>query len=512
MITLRPYQQDAVASLRASIAAGHRRPLLVAPTGAGKTVMFSAMVARTASLGKRATILVHRSELIDQVSETLQRFDVPHGIIAPKYTHDMRHQVQVASVFALARRLDRTLCPDVLIIDEAHHAILDSTWGKVIDTWAASIAIGVTATPERLSGEGLGQTFDDLILGPGTGDLIRMGMLSPYRMFAPPSAAGEGLHSRAGDYIRSELEDAYDRPTITGDVIEHYQRLAMGKRAVAFCVSVAHAEHVAELFRAAGIASASIDGTMERDERRQRIADFTAGRILVLTSCDLISEGFDCPAIEVAILIRKTQSLALYLQQVGRALRLFQGKTEALIIDHVGNCMMHGLPDDPRDWSLDGRKRRAKPDDESIEILQCPKCYRIMMRGVRVCECGFCFADAPKRERVIEQVDGELAEVNREQMAARRELGQARTREALSLLASERGYKAGYVDHVEQARQEKQRLREELTQWRRLLGIPLAGLYDLKPKALRLEIEALKLEREKRNAVHGESPAADAIA
>ena len=456
-ITLRNYQTTLVERTRANFIVGKRAQLLVLPTGGGKTVCFSYMAGAAKAKGLRVWILAHRVELLEQISRTLRDFGVAHGMIAPGYIGDRRQQVQVASVFTLARRLDRYAAPDLIIVDEAHHAISKSTWGTVIKAFPKAKLLGVTATPIRLSGEGLGDLFECMVQGPTVAELIEQGALSPYRLFAPAGVDLSGVHSKMGDFVRGELNDAMNKPSITGDAVSHYLKLARGKRAVAFCVSVEHAENVAKQFREAGIPAASIDGGMDKVLRQSVLKSFAAGDLLVLTSCDLISEGFDVPAIEVAILLRPTQSLSLYLQQVGRCLRVFLGKAEAIILDHAGNVKRHGLPDDDRIWTLEGKvkKRASKPSE--VPVKTCPKCFATVASAATDCACGHHFEVA---ERKIEQVEGELQEIDPQQ--ARREArmaqGRAQSEQDLIDLGRARGMKRPelWARHVIRARHAKQ--------------------------------------------------------
>lgn len=439
-ITLRPYQDAIIQKARANFVMGRRSQLLVLPTGGGKTVCFSYMAGRAVEKGLRVWILAHRVELLDQISRTLREFAVPHGVIAPGYIADRRKPVQVASVFTLARRLERYDPPDLIIVDEAHHAISTSTWGKVITAFPKAKLLGVTATPIRLSGEGLGDLFETMVQGPTMRELIDLGALSPYRLFAPAGVDLTGVHSRMGDFVRGEIEAAMDKPSITGDAVAHYRKLAPGRRAVAFCVSVEHAVHVAEQFRAAGISAQAIDGGIDRTLRASVLSEFSAGRIQVLASCDLISEGFDVPAIEAAILLRPTQSLGLYLQQVGRALRTFPGKTEAVILDHAGNVKRHGLPDEERVWSLDGTQRRKGAQKSEIPVKTCGSCFATVHSAATNCSCGFEF---PVQKREVQHVEGDLQEIDLATAARmrRQEQGRAQTEADLVALGRSRGMK-----------------------------------------------------------------------
>jgi superfamily II DNA or RNA helicase len=490
MLTLFPDQQQLVAQIRRAMTRV-RRTLAVAPCGFGKTVCFSHMAQRALARGKRVTILVHRTELVDQVAATLRNFDVPHGVIAAGWYGDHRLPVQVASVFTLTRRLERYAAPDLVIVDEAHHATSGTTWGRLLAEWPASYVIGVSATPVRLSGEGLGECFDEMVEGPTTADLIAAGRLSRYRLFAPQLIATADLHTRAGEYRTDELEAVSDRPSVTGDAIGHYEKQGGRGRAVAFCVSVAHAHHVAESFRAAGHEAVAVDGGMDRLERRKAVEEFKAGRVRVLTSCALVDEGFDCPGIEVAIDLSPTQSLARCLQRWGRALRTAPGKSEAVILDHAGNCGRHGMPDDSREWSLEGAKRRAKKTGQDFPVVTCPQCYRVARAGVRRCECGHVFVVVA---REVETVAGELVEVTKvartpEQIERAVMQGRARSVEQLMRI----GYSRARAEHVVKARADKDALVAEVeAAIRRLRAVtgdtswgPSEPLRKLKPKELR---------------------------
>jgi superfamily II DNA or RNA helicase len=461
-VQLRPYQEAAIQGLRDAFAADYHSPLLVLPTGGGKTVCFSYLTSRLQAAGKRVVILVHRDELVDQVSETLSRFDVAHGYIAAGRMYDRRHRVHVASVQTLARRMDRVAVPDYVICDEAHHCIGASTWGRVVAEWRSKLPslrlIGVTATPERLSGEGLGEVFDEMVLGPTTRELVDLGALSEYRLFAPAQQLDlSGVKSRMGDFVKGEVAARVDKPAIIGSAVGEYRKRMDGQPAVAFCVSIEHAEHVAEQFRAQGYRAAKLDGTMERSLRKGIVSDFGRGAINVLTSVDVISEGFDVPGIVGAILLRPTQSLGLYLQQVGRALRTAPGKPHAVILDHVGNSSRHGLPDDPREWSLLGRgerKGKGAKDPDDVAIRQCPTCFAVSPAAAAKCrECGAVF---PLKPRTIEEVAGTLSEVEvaRVKREAKREQAAAQTLEDLIRLGTARGYKnaVGWAKHLFAAR------------------------------------------------------------
>lgn len=460
MIKLRKYQDEAVLKVRDSYKSGNRSPLVVLPTGGGKTVIFSHIAANVAARGKQVLILVHRVELLRQTSSALTKSGVHHGLINPKYTPDLMAKVQVCSVQTLNKRMQKyPLSPDLIIVDEAHHATA-GTWRKILEFYPRSRVLGVTATPIRGDGVGLGVhsggLFDDLIIGPQVSELIAGGFLVAPVVYAPMERIDlTGVRVKMGDYDKEELAKRLDKPHITGNVVAHYTKLCPGTPAVAFCVSIAHAEHVANEFRAAGFKAYAVDGSLDDDVRKRILGGLGNGSIDVVTSCDLISEGTDIPAIGAAILLRPTQSLGLFLQQVGRALRPCEGKERAIILDHVGNVITHGMPQEDREWSLDGenkRKRGKKEEQKAVRVKQCPKCYSVHEPAPNCPQCGhFYEADVKK----LEQRDGELRQITSEQAAVlaakkakNREVGKTRTLEELEALASARGYKPGWAKHI----------------------------------------------------------------
>lgn len=460
MIHLRDYQDTCIGGVRNAYRAGKRSPLLVSPTGSGKTVMFAYISNGTSRKGNKVLILVHRQELVDQTTKTLNAFSVGHGVIAAGRTPDRTHPVQVASVQTMVRRLG-AFRPDLIIIDEAHHGTAGS-WRKVIDGNPQARILGVTATPERLDGRGLGEVFDDLIMGPEVAWLIENGHLSRPVYYAPPQAANlAGLHIRGGDFAKDELAKAMDNRIVTGDAVEHYARICRGAPAVAFCASVAHAQHVAEQFLAAGFRADVLDGTLDKDTRRDRVRALGDGRLHVLTSCEIINEGFDLPIVTAAILLRPTMSLGLHLQQIGRVLRPAPGKDRAIILDHVGNLARHGFAEDEREWNLAGRPRKKKrkaDDEEEISVRQCPNCFCAHAPSPRCPECGHVYE---VKTREIEHVDGDLVELDVEAMrrAKKNEQAGAQTYEELVEIGRRRGYPRpeGWARHIWAARQGRTR-------------------------------------------------------
>lgn len=460
---LRPYQEDAIEKVRDAFRSGHKRPLLVAATGAGKTVMFGFVAHRTAAGGKRVLILAHRRELIRQASRKLDEVGVQHGIIAPGHTAT-RDLVQVASVQTLGRRLadPRYSAPDLIVVDEAHHATAGQ-WRDVINAYPAARVLGVTATPERLDGKGLGAEaggiFDALVLGPSAGELIQAGYLSPARVFAPAERPDlSGIRTVGGDYQAGALAEAMQKPKLVGDAIAHYARHAPGQPAILFSPSVAHAEAMAAAFREAGWRAASASGATPAAERDAAIQGLGSGAVQVLCSCDLISEGLDVPAVSAVILMRPTKSLGLYLQQVGRGLRPAPGKQHLVVLDHAGNTLTHGPIDAPREWTLAGRAKKKKREAEEVEAArQCPACFAVHKPAAECPECGHVYKAA---SREIEHLDGELSDVT-DALAVRwgkhrplRDVLREARDEDLPAIAKARGYHPKWVQHQRQWRQQ----------------------------------------------------------
>lgn len=454
-IQLRDYQARGVAELRQAYASGFRAPLYVLPTGGGKTFTFSYIAMNARGKGTPVLILVHRRELLLQASRSLVALGVPHGLIAPGFpmTADL---IQVGSVDTVINRLERIRPPGLIIGDEGHHFVSGNKWGKVIEYYPAARCLFVTATPIRGDGKGLGKhaggLADTMISGPSMRDLIDQGALSDYEVYAPPTALDlTGIKKSNGDYNRGQLEKATDKPVITGSAVEHYAAICPHSPALVFCVSVNHAKNVAAEFRAAGFKFLAIDGTMKEAERKALIDGLASGKIDGLCSADLISEGTDIPVVTTAILLRKTDSLSLYLQQVGRALRVNPGKSRAIILDHVGNVYRHGLPDELHDWTLDGEASgTAKREREkNIAVKQCEKCFHAHRPAPACPACGHVYEVRLTAPKVVE---GTLGKVDPAAVAAARrakmaEIKKARTPEELKELAAARGYNPKWVEH-----------------------------------------------------------------
>ena len=445
-ICLRPYQQQLIDDVGYEYSEGRRRVCAVAPCGAGKTIMTAWMARGTALSGRRAIFMVHRQELIEQTSATFTAMGIRHGLIAAGAAKEYDLPVQIASVQTLIHRLSQVQAPDLLICDECHH-IVANTYRKIVDQFSSSYVLGVTATPERIGGQGLGEIFQSLVLGPSAADLIVAGNLTPYDYYAPPTKFDPAAaHVRFGEYVKNDLLSQMDDADVIGDIVKNYKNLADGKRAICYCINRAHSEHVAASFRAAGIPALHIDGETHKAVRARAIEDFRTGRLQILCNAELLGEGFDVPAMEAVILARPTASLTLYIQQSMRPLRPDPNNPEkrAVIIDHVGNVFRHGMPDEEREWSLETKKR--KPRATAIKV--CPACYTAVPSTARTCPCGHVFAAAPE-ERKITETDGTLKKIEAIQRKERRqEVGRARSVSDLTAIALRRGYSLRWVSRM----------------------------------------------------------------
>ena len=296
---LRDYQNELADAIRTDFARGSKTVLAVAPTGSGKTVLFTYMARRAAERGNRVGILVHRQELLRQTSAAL---DCDHGLIAAGHHPRYDKQIQIASVQTLVNRLDRYDF-DFLIVDEAHHARA-KTYESIIAANPNARVLGVTATPIRQDGKGLADLFETMVLGPSVPSLIASGWLCQPDVYVPGRIDVAGVSRSRGDFQRGQLSVAADKPTITGCAIEHYRKLAHQKPAIAFTVSVEHAEHTAEAFRLAGYRAVAVSAKTDPKKRKQAIDGLASGEYHVVANCDLFGEGVDVPVVACGIMLR----------------------------------------------------------------------------------------------------------------------------------------------------------------------------------------------------------------
>lgn len=438
MHAARYYQQALIDDVMSFWARGGRNCLGVLPTGGGKTFVFS----RIASLvGMAVCAIAHRGELVTQISAALAREGVRHRIVGPAalarqctaaHLDELKRdfvepnaRIVVAGVDTLIKTSPSEAWLQQIglwIQDEAHHVLQDNKWGKAAKLFPNARGLGVTATPIRADGKGLGKhadgLFEEMFVGPTMRELIDQGYLTDYKIYAPPNDLdlSSVAISAGGDFNHDQVAAARKKSRITGDVVQHYLRLARGKRGVTFDTDVESATKTAQAFREAGVPAEVVHGGTPAAIRADVLRRFARGEILQLVNVDLFGEGFDLPAIEVVSFARPTMSFALFAQQFGRALRILDGKAWAIIIDHVGNTLRHGLPDAARVWSLDRRERRgsSRPND----IIPTRVCLNVACNGVyeRVHpSCPYCgHTPVPAGRSSPELVDGDLTELDAE--------------------------------------------------------------------------------------------------
>lgn len=340
--------------------------------------------------------LVHRKELCQQITNTFVR----QGVDMELCSIDM--------VQTVSRHIDKIPTPRIIITDEAHHSTAN-TYKKIYEAFPDAVRLGFTATPCRLNQGGLGEVYEDLITSVSTKWLIDNEFLSPYKYYSVRLADTSKLHIRAGDYKSDEVAELMQNKEIYGETVEQWERLAKNKKTIIYCASVESAEETAEHFRARGYAAQSLDGKTPAEIRQNIMDSFRRGDTMILCNCELFGEGLDVPDCECTVLLRPTQSLTLYIQQSMRSMRYMPGKT-AIIIDHVGNCYLHGLPDDDRTWTLESKKKQ----ENMVKIRECKRCYAVYPPTLQKCPyCGY-VAEKEVQRKDKEVIEIDLVEVKRQ--------------------------------------------------------------------------------------------------
>lgn len=424
----------------------HNAVVAVSPTGSGKTVIMASIAAK---LQSHICAMAHRQELVGQISMAFAREGILHRIIASDNTvrsiiaghiaefgrnwHSHTSTVVVAGVDTLIARETQLMqwsnTVKYWMGDECHHFLSNNKWGTTVSRFKFAKGVGFTATPTRTDRKSLhiaqGGVFDDMVVGPSPRTLIDRGYLSEYRIYGPPQSINRDEIKKSaatGDFTQPALRDASHKSTITGDIVEHYLKLANGKQGITFVVDVDTAEKTAAAFREAGVPAEAVSAKTPDAVRNAVIGKFRKGLLKQLVNVDLFGEGFDVPAVEVVSMGRPTESFGLYMQQFGRALRVIDGKTHGIIIDHVGNVIRHGLPDRERVWKLFDENygvRGKRRDDDSIPVTTCIKCFSA--REALTKTCPFCgYVDEPDSRSEPKFVDGDLIEFDEELLAALR--------------------------------------------------------------------------------------------
>lgn len=454
MITLRSYQDKVVADFEQAVAAGMRRILIVAPTGAGKTAIAGEIIKRYAAARQTVLAFAHRREIISQISQKLHDLGIRHGIVMAGFSPRPFETVQVASIQTLHRRAvqsDAMQLPLAKLawVDEAHHAPAAS-YRAVIDAFPDAIVVGTTATPCRGDGRGLGGIFELIIETPQVAQLIEQGHLVRTRVYAPVNPDLRGVEIRKGDYVESQLAERMDKPKLIGDVVTHWHKFGERRRTVVFGVSVQHSIHLRDEFIKSGVRAEHIDGGTPKLERDASLARLASGEIELLSNCFILTEGWDCPPVGCLVLARPTRKMGLFRQMVGRVLRPAEGKPDAIVLDHSGAVFRHGFVEDPVAWTLDPDRHASNPAHAARDggggpqLLECTQCGAVRVGGEACSSCGF-LPQRPPRNVYI--ADGELARVvnGRAHASPYDEETRERWHAMFAYIAEERGYKPGWV-------------------------------------------------------------------
>jgi DNA repair protein RadD len=465
--TLRAYQTDTIERIDHEVAVGHRRVLVVAPTGSGKTVIFAELIRRAVDRGERVLVLAHRRELLTQTCAKLAAAGVmDHAILAATFPVRPEAPVQVASVQTLHARAIRSRSielprADLVIVDEAHH-IRARTYAKIIAAYPNAVLVGLTATPCRGDGRGLGNAFDVIIEGVDTAGLTEAGFLVPAIVYAPAQPNLSGVRTARGDYVESELAARVDQPKLVGDIVEHWHRLAHGRPTVVFATGVQHSVHLRDEFRRSGVLAEHIDGSTPIADRDCILARLAAGEVEAVCNAMVLTEGWDQPCVSCCILARPTKSFGLFRQMIGRVLRPAPGKIDALILDHAGAVFCHGLPSDPVEWTLredekaESTLQAKRARGEAPHLTECPECKAVRLAGRPCVVCGWHPVAKPKPVVVA---DGELGRFDGSagvQIEPSNPGQRRRFHAELAYIAQQRGYKSGWAAH---------KVREKFGRW-----------------------------------------------
>jgi len=450
-MNLRPYQSEAIASMRQALVAGQRRVVLYSPTGSGKTEMAMEFIRRSREKAKRVLFVANRIELVSQAVRRFAKSGIHCGVMQGENTRGVYEPVLAASIHTL----DKRGIPsdfDLVIVDEAHAVAGSKAYLRLLQATAGKPVIGLSATPfsaglGRHVPELGGPLFQEIVKATTIRELIDMGFLVDVEIYGPSEPDLSGVKTTAGDYNEKQLAEAVDKPALIGDIVTHWMRLAEGKQTVVFAVDIAHAEHIAEQFRAVGVVAEAINCYTPEDDRNGALRRFADGSTTVLCNVSILAEGWDCPSCEVMILARPTQSLIRYIQMAGRVLRPAPGKTRALMLDHSGTVKRLGFPTDDLPLELDDGKRGEKKPAKPKEALPtpCPACTYVMAPKARACvKCGL----ERKRVSEIEAEDGDLVAMNRIKTGPKSDPEQKRQTFAELLgYARQKGYQDGWAAH-----------------------------------------------------------------
>ena len=450
---LRSYQTEAVDKIRAALMAGRKRPLVVLPTGAGKSLVYASIIDLALQKGKKSLFLVHRRNLVKQFAKTLEDFYwITAGVIMAGEEFVDGLDVYVSTVQTYHRRMQLDvpslnkffIDADIILTDEAHTTI-SKRYKDIFKAYSSKVIIGTTATPVRADGRGLGEVYDDIICPVDVEKLIADGFLCPVRYFAPADVDLSKIQIKLGDYDEKQLDKKINTPKLVGDVVENWLRLAENRKTIVFAVNVKHSINLRDEFLKHGIQAIHLDAHSTDDEREDAFKAMDDGRVQVICNVALYIEGMDVPDIQAVVMARPTKSIGLYRQCVGRGLRIAKGKDDLVLIDHAGVIAEHGYITDEIEWSLDSEEkgwRKSKAKEKEKKPMKCPSCHSVV-EGVSTCPT--CGSEMRRFGKPVETVDGDLVE-----MKGRKNYTMADKRRWFGMCVyyqRQKGYSDGWTSH-----------------------------------------------------------------
>lgn len=449
---LRGYQQELIDRIRQSLASGHRHIIVQSPPRTGKTVVMAEIAKRATDRGNAVCFIIHRKEVLEQAKATFQAQGVDPNLL------------EAGMVQSLTRHVDTMRSPEVILIDEAHHALAKS-YTRILEAFPTAYVLLFTATPVRTGRNQLDQIADDIIVGKSIKELTEQGFLAPFKYYAAKDKDVDNKklrRSSTGDYVTASIEEAVSHK-IYSHTVDEYLDKADGKQAVVYTYSVEAANHLADEFNARGITAAAIDATTPAQVRDTAVQSFRDQQLKVLVNVNLFTEGIDLPNVDCVIMVRPTMSLALYMQFSMRCLNPRPGKT-AVIIDQVGNWERFGLPNSDRDWKALA-KSKAGPTKSlkrgGVQVIQCPDCFGVVEKNeVADNTCPLCGYSPLVKKRGYAEQKAELTEIKESDQLKRikkiisdkvmmnvvgKRVDQLQSRKEFEAYAKLHGYKPGWV-------------------------------------------------------------------